>query len=290
MFLMLSLALFVACKDNKPKDFSDVTTEQQAPDSVFSIYKDSMNKYFGPLEQDLVRKYKENHKGMETQEEFYSFYRNTHILKNNLKKTLQAHIKDMKKRGIMAEDMPDFSWFKVVAEGLDVADVQNHKNADVFYDYNMLLRYAQKTEGNADDEYAKLIRLSFEDNRYYPIWAKPLEQNEDLSCSLLGDGKHYKVFEQIIKARKAGDLFDREIAKLKSLLYRDIFFRKEYCLTAADAMNELELMIKKLDLKESDKKLFNARMTQFVTPGKYKIQFGCESGNCQHDTSVRPDL
>jgi hypothetical protein len=288
MVLILFLACFVACQDKK-LNFSDVTTEE-VPDSLFSIHKDSMDKYFGPLEQALVRKYKENHKRMETQEEFYSFYRNTHVLKNNLKKTLQAHIKDMKERGIMAEDMPDFSWFKLVAEGLEVADVQNHKNADVFYDYNMLLKYAQKTEGTADDEYTKLIRLSFEDDRYYPVWVKPLPENEDLSCSLLGDGKHYKVFEQIIKARNAGDLFDRELAKLKSLLYRDIFFRKEYCLTAKDAISELELMAKKLDLKESDKKLFKARITQFQTPEKYKIQFNCESGDCQHDTTVKPDL
>lgn len=290
MFCIFVSTLFVACGDNKPKDFSDVETKAQTLDSVSTVYKDSMNKYFGPLEQDLITKYRENHKGMQTQDEFYSFYRNTHILKNNLKKTLQSHIKDMQARGVMAEDMPDFSWFGAVAEGLEVADVQNNKNADIFYNYNTLLKYAQKTEGNEDDEFAKLIRMSFEDDKYYPIWVKSLMQNEDLSCSLLGDGQHYKVFEQMIKAREAGDLFDREIAKLKSLLYRDIFFRKEYCMSSADALSELELIIKKLNLKESDKKLFAARITQFQTPDKYKIQFSCDSGDCIHDASVRPDL
>ena len=291
-FFILLAAAVISCGEEKPRDFSDVKTDEHKPASIFDLYQDSLNKYFGPLEQDLLRKYKENHNKMDTQEDFYSFYRNTHILKSNLKKTLQSHITELKDQGVMDSDIPEFSWFKVVAEGLEVGDIQGHTQADIFYDYNILLKYAQKTEGTADDEYTKLIRVCFEDDKYYPVWVKSYKENEDSGCSLLGDGKHFIAMEQILKAQAAGDLFDREIAKVKSLIYKDIFFKKEYCLQPEEAIEELQLIKDKLDLKDSDKRLFEARIQQFKDAEKYKLQFNCQSGDCVHESKsdVKPDV
>lgn len=294
LLYILSLLYFtfvVSCEDEKPEGYwDDVKRVELPPDSLFNLYEDSLKKYFGPLENDLIRKYKENHKNLQTEQDFYNFYRRTHTLKVNLKKTLQAHIRQLQERGVMAEDMPDFSWFGKIAHGLEVAGVERHKTCDIFYDYNILLKYAQKTEGLQDDEYTKLIRVCFDDDNYYPVWIKTFEENEDLGCSTLGDGKHFIAMEQMFKAQASGDLFKRELAKIKSLIYKDIFFRKEYCMESTDAIGELELMLRKLDLKDSDKVLFEARIKQFREPERYKIQFNCEEGNCIHEKGIRPDL
>ena len=291
-FLLFAIVLVLvsSCGPKKEINFDDVTTEPPPPDSLFTLYADSLNKYFGPLEQDLIRKYKENHKNLQTEQDFYNFYRRTHTLKINLKKTLQAHIKELQQRGVMAEDMPNFAWFKELARGLEVADVHHHTTCDIFYDYNILLKYAQNTEGNADDEYTKLIRVCFDDDRYFPVWIQTFEDNDDLGCSLLGSGKHYIAIEQLIKAQEAGELFKRELAKIKSLVYKDIIFRKEYCLSAKEAISELKLIMKKLDIKDSDKVLFEARIKQFQEADKYKLQFNCSDGNCIHDPTIIPDL
>lgn len=291
---LIFLAFFFlgsSCEKEKPPGYwIDVTTEPPPPDSLFSYYDDSLSKYFGPLEKDLIRKYKENHKNLKTEQDFYNFYRRTHTLKNNLKKTLQSHIRQLQEAGVMAEDMPDFTWFKMLAQGLEVADVYHHTTCDIFYDYNILLKYAQKTEGTSDDEYTKLIRVCFDDDHYYPVWIKTFEDNEDLGCSTLGAGKHLIAMEQLIKAQNSGDLFKRELAKIKSLIYKDIFFRKEYCGSAEEAIEELELIIKKLDIKDSDKVLFEARIKQFRDADRYKLQFGCGSGDCIHDNTIKPDV
>lgn len=277
-------------KERPPGYWDDVERVELPPDSLFKLYEDSLAKYFGPLENDLIRKYKENHKNLKTESDFYNFYRRTHTLKVNLKRTLQAHIKQLQERGVMEQDMPDFSWFKALAQGLEVADVEHHTTCDIFYDYNILLKYAQKTEGLADDEYTKLIRVCFDDDHYYPVWIKTFEDNEDLGCSTLGEGKHFIAIEQLIKAQVAGDLFKRELAKIKSLIYKDIFFRKEYCAEAEEAIEELELIIKKIGLKDSDKTLFEARIKQFKEAERYKIQFNCSDGDCIHDKTIRPDV
>ena len=295
LFRILALVLLVtlsalSCKDKKPVDFSDVETEAPPVDSLFIKYDDSLNKYFGDLEKEMLRKYKQNHKDLSTQEEFYNFYRLTHTLKNTLTKTLQHHIKELQEQGTLESEMPDFSWFKELAEGLEVADVNQHKSADIFYDYEILLKYAQNTEGSADDEYTKLIRVSFDDDHYYPAWVQTYEDQDDIGCSLLGEGKHFIVMEQILKARAAGDLFEKEIAKIEDILLRDIIFRKEYCSTPEKAIAELSLILKKLEIKESKKKLFEARIKQMSDYKRYKIQFNCLEGGCKHDESNRPDI
>ena len=288
----------VSCGPDKPIDFTDVTTEPPPPDSLFLLYEDSLKKYFGPLEGDLIRKYKENHKNLKTEQDFYHFYRRTHTLKVNLKKTLQSHIRQLQINGVMAEDMPDFTWFKQIAEGLEVADVHHHTTCDIFYNYEILKQYALKTEGTTDDEYTQLIRVCFEDDRYFPAWIKTYENNEEFGCSSLGEGRHFKAIEQYVKALKqsqASDgLFKKEIAKIRSLIMRDIIFRSEFCGSVEEAIEELQLIIDRIDLESTDKSLKNllkARIKQFSEIEKYEdLQFNCSTGDCNHDETVLPDF
>lgn len=284
--------MFAACTGgvDTPTDFSDVTTEPVKPDSLFMLYEDSLKKYFGALEQDLIRNYKKSREHLDTQEEFYTFYRNTHTLKVNLKRTLQTHVEFLKGNGM--NDLPDFTWFQEIAKGLEVSDVDNNKSCDIFYNYDILLDYAQKTEGKADDAYTKLIRICFEDNNYYPIWVMPYEndENPDYSCSRLGSGKHYIAMRQLLIAQDAGDLFKRELARVKRLIYKDIFFRHEYCYSSALAIKELQNIIRKLDLKSNDKVLFEARIKQMEEPERYGLQFNCQSGDCSKEETERPDV
>ena len=65
LYLACIIAFAFSCGQDKPVDFSDVTTEKHAPDSVFTLYADSLNKYFGSLEQDLIRRYRQNHQDFE---------------------------------------------------------------------------------------------------------------------------------------------------------------------------------------------------------------------------------
>jgi hypothetical protein len=278
---------------NAPKDFSDVTTEVVEPDSLFGLYSDSLNKYFGALEQDLIRNYKKSREQLDTQEDFYAFYRNTHTLKVNLKRTLQSHLEEHRKTEGQADGyMPDFTWFSELAKGLEVAAVKDSVSCDIFYDYDILLEYAKGTQGNADDEYTKLIRICFEDNNYYPIWVMPYadDANPDHSCSRLGSGKHYVAMRQLLIAQNSGELFRRELARVKRLLYRDIFLRKEYCYSAALAVKELQNIVRKLDLKTDDQVLFEARIKHMQDPERYGLQFNCQSGECDKEVNERPNI
>lgn len=274
----------------KPTDFKDVTTETVKPDSLFMLYDDSLKKYFGALEQDLIRNYKKSHEHLDTQEEFYTFYRNTHTLKVNLKRALQTHVEFVRDKGM--NDMPDFGWFQEIAKGLEVSDVDNKTNCDIFYNYDILLEYAKKTKGEADDAYTKLIRICFEDNNYYPIWVMPYQDDKsaDQSCSRLGSGKHYIAMRQLLIAQESGDLFKRELSRVKRLIYKDVFFRNEYCYSSALAIKELQNIIRKLDLKNNDKVLFEARIKQMQEADRYGLQFNCQSGDCAREENERPDV
>lgn len=295
LFIMLGIA---SCKPDKEPDFDDVTTEETPKDSVFLAYEDSLNKYFGPLEQDLLKKYTENQKNLETELDFYNFYRRTQTLKQSLKRTLQAHIRQLQIEGVMKENMPDFSWFKKTAMGLDVADVEHHTTCDVFYNYDILKQYALRTEGTTDDEYTQLIRVCFEDGRYFPAWIKTYENNEDFGCTLLGEGKHYKAIEQYVKALKqsqaSGGLFKKEIKKIRTLIMRNIIFTNEFCGSANKALEELELIVARIDLESTDKSLkslLEARIKQFKEVEKYEhLQFNCETGDCNHEEAAIPEF
>lgn len=292
IFILMITGVLASCfnKDDTPKDFSDVTTEINAPDSLFAVYQDSLDRYFGALEQDLLRNYKKSYEQLHTQEEFYMFYRNTHTLKVNLKRTLQSHLERLRAAGM--SEVPNFEWFGELASGLEVAGVEEGKTCDIFYDYDILLDYAKKTEGKADDAYTKLIRICFEDNQYYPIWVMPYENdsNPDFSCSRLGSGKHYIAMRQLLIAQASGDLFKRELARVKRIINRDIFFRNEYCYSSTLAIKELQNIVRKLDLKNSDKVLFEARIKQMQDPKRYGLQFDCQTGDCQKSVNERPDV
>jgi len=288
----------VSCGPGEPVDFSNVTTELPPKDSLFIQHEDSLVKYFGPLERDLIRKYTENHQNLKTEKDFYSFYRRTHTLKKSLKRTLQAHIRQLQINGVMAEDMPDFSWFKNIARGLEVADVNKHTTCDVFYNYDILKQYALKTEGLADDEYTQLIRVCFEDDRYLPTWIKTYEDNEVFGCTTLGEGKHFKAIEQYVRALKQSNqsdgLFKKEIKGIRTLIMRNIILSNEFCGPADKALAELKLIVNRIDLESTDKplkELLEARIKQFMEVEKYEnFEFNCETGNCNHEETAIPEF
>ncbi len=255
------------------KEFEQFYQEEQDP--LFIKYKDSLEKYFSPLEIDLIKRYKNNHENLNSQEDFYYFYRNAFTLKKALSDKLKKHAQKI--RALNGRLHP-IDWFEELAEGMDIAIVHNNLTYEVFFDYQDFHDHADKTEGSADDDFIRLLEMSYLDHSFFPKWVKPISEYK--GCSRLGSGLHYKVLELAQLCNEHNSLFKSQIQRVRKDVINDIFARRIFCSSIQKAVAEINKICNHLAISEVETKLLQKRSEQLLKNKNNMIKFGCVTEDC----------
>jgi hypothetical protein len=287
LFIFSSFLLSCSGSDDNKEKILETThnekiAEHKSNDPTYLKYEDSLARYFGDVEIDLIVHYQHSQESLKTPEDFSIFFRNTSTLRNSLVKRLKQYTDDQKLKGkTKVHPMP---WFKELAPGLDIGVVKDSTAYDIFYNYKIWEEFASKTTGEADDEFMKLLLLCCSDYSYQPNWVTVIGEQ---SCSQLGSGKHFSALQQINVILDQNQLFMKEIAKIKNMIMADLLFGHYYCENSKKATDELNKILKSVSLKETETKMLKGRVQQFAEPKKYKIQFGCIKGNCDYNLATK---
>ncbi|MBX2841977.1 MAG: hypothetical protein KTR26_09395 [Flammeovirgaceae bacterium] len=246
--------------------------EGEADDEIFTTYNDSLEVYFGPLEISLIKNYRKSYKKLKTDQDFQEFLRNANTLKSSIAGIFQKNATKLKEE---QKSLYEVKWFNEITPGMEVKIVGDGDNYNLFFDYKTLNHKANKTMGNADDEYLKLLSICYDEKSYFPTWLRKI--NGKQFCSLLGTGKHYEILSQMDKALENGEVFNKEIHKVKSLVMSDILFARFYYKKIPSVIGELKDIQTKINLNDEEVKLLETRINYFnhdlTSP---KIQFGLE--------------
>ncbi len=280
---LLFINFFIAvgcfsCKNDAPIE-QDLTQEYDSsmdePGSMMIQYKDSLTKYFGALEIDLIRQYKINYESLADEIDFYTFYRNANTLRRTLVKTLNRHASER-----VANNQPllSFKWFEELAKGYQVYIVNEERSYAIHFDYSDLEEHAQLTEGLHDDEFINLLELAYDSLSHINKWT--IQTRKDSYCSKLGSGKHYDILKQANVVLEHSKVFYKEIHKIQIEVINDILFAANYCNTPDAAMEEIERIINEVEFKGKEVELLNVRLKQLKAPEEFNINFNCSSADC----------
>lgn len=285
LFTLTLIVLFTSCGMSEKErlelekkqiaEFAKYHEEESDP--VFAQYADSLDFYFTSLETDLIKQYKKNHETLQTEQDFYYFYRNASTLKGALSKRMKNHAREFRKNGI--QTLHTIEWFKTLAQGLDVAIVHNGLTYEVFFDYKDLHEHAFKTNGKADDEFVLLLEKCYVDHSYFPKWVMQMKGYK--GCSKLGSGMHLEIFEQMDEALSHNDLFKTEIDRVKRDVMNDILYRHHYCYNQEKVSEEISTIISDvLIVSDHEKELLQKRLNGLKNGTAKDVQFGCLEGDC----------
>ncbi|MCS7005722.1 MAG: hypothetical protein NZM38_10420 [Cytophagales bacterium] len=280
----LGVLTLLSCRKNVEQTTSsslevahnEAIAAHKSSDPTYLKYEDSLQAYFGDLEIDLIIHYQQQQAQLKNSDDFAVFFRNTTTLKQSLVKRLRDYLVEQrnKDKNFVIHPIP---WFKEIAKGMEIV-VMHDTTYEIFLDYQVLESIAEKTEGNADDEFIKLMELCYKPHSYLPAWITPVSDFD--GCSQLGSGKHLEALKQINLTLSHHHLFMREIAKIKNMLMSDLLFKKQYCESSKKVIEEIQKIIAEVELKESEIKMLKGRLQQFSDPKKYNIQFNCSKSNC----------
>lgn len=280
-FLLLSFIFTIglySCKNNSPTEeelAQEYDTPMEEADPSMVLYKDSLNKYFGALEIDLIRQYKINHENLQNEMDFYTFYRNANTLRRTLVKTLNKHAATQVRN--QASLLP-FEWFEDLAKGYQIYIVNEGRSYAIHFDYLDLEEHAQLTEGLHDDEFINLLELSYDSLSHINKWS--IQTRKDSYCSKLGAGKHYDILQQANVVLEHSKVFYKEIHKIQVEVINDILFATNYCGSPEAAMKEIEKIISDVEFTGKELELLNVRLEQLKNPEEFNIKFNCTKEEC----------
>ena len=219
-------------------------------DEVFIQYKDSLKKYFGPLETALIKQYKKNHETIASEEDFYRFYRNAATLKLSLNKKFKKKAKIFIKEN---KPLPDLSWFAKVTAGMDISKIHNGTSYEVFFDYQDFHEHSHLSEGVADDDFVELLELCYSDHVVYPNWVSPTENYQ--VCTKVGSGKHIEILRTAYNGLKKSKLFKSEVTKIKRDIINDLLYRKKFCRSSKEVISEIKNITSSTFVTDREKEL-----------------------------------
>ncbi|GAB4331947.1 MAG: hypothetical protein OHK0038_07190 [Flammeovirgaceae bacterium] len=258
--------LLQACTSNNSKP---ITKEEQyilEEDPDFAQWKDSLSLYFGELEIALLRQYKKNTETLATPEEFYQFFRNSATLKASISKSLKIY--QEKNPHIQPHEI---TWFNKLFKGLEIRPWHYNKSFMICYNYPDLMTIAKRTNGAMDDEFINFMEVCHPLHSDGYSWI--LELNDTVYCSTLGDGKHLKALIQIEKALESGKLFNKEIQKTRVTIMKDLLFERHYCLDEKKVVKEINDILKKIKLKNTEVDMLKTRIKQLSDPEEHQAEF-----------------
>jgi len=263
LWLLICLTVAMVSRNERQKKLNRLTHEalvamaqaEQGPQPK-GLYQDSLNVYFGQLEQDLIRQYKINFESLKTDSEFDNFFTNALTLRTTLTQSLQGY----------AESHPEITkmfalpWLEELMPGFRVRIVDEGRKWVMQPDYGTYLQRAALTKGNTDEEYFKLMLSCYEPSTQFPTWLKKVETAHSKFCTRLGEGTHLSIFRQLHKVDSAGNSFDNQIRKIRQMVMSDLLFAKQYCQPADKALEEIRTISKEFTFEAKEKDLLQKRI------------------------------
>ncbi len=277
-YIILALIGF-SCKENPPTQQEiavayDSAEQAFEEDSLIAVYRDSLLKYFSPLEMDLIRQYKYNHENLITEMDFYTFYRNANTLRKTLTKTLNKYA--MKRRDANLP-LASFDWFENLARGYRVFRFEEQGRYMIFFDYLDLEEHAMQTEGTHDDEFISLLEMSYDSVTHKNNWTAEVGGTY---CSQLGTGKHFEILQQANSVLESSRIFYKEIHKIQVALINDILFSQNYCNSMAEVRQEITKIIDEVEFTGKEIELLKIRLEQVSESEDFNLHFNCTTEDC----------
>lgn len=281
LVIMISLSALSGCKKHEAEVASDLheyeSKEVKETDPVMIKYQDQLKRIFGDLELDLIRRYRKQQNEVKTSEDFYHLMSRLEALIDALEKDLIAFSQEKKQKG---EELPDMSWFKEVAEGMEV-EMLHGDSYRVFLNQEKLKSHAARTQGDADDHYIELLQMVFPDHSRFPVWLR-LDDIKYAACSKLGEGNHFEILEKMNEALLADDMFRNDIEQLHSRLMHDVLDQTNYCNTKRQVLAEMNNILAEAHINRDEKPRLRDRIAAIQAGEIEGIQFDCNSGNCEY--------
>ncbi len=272
MFALAALA-FGACGGNQDYEVKEFDILPNETDSVFVTYLDSLKAYFSPLEIELLRQFKRNAEALETEKDFYEFYRKATTLRGTLSKHLNNYANKQRKAG--KETFHEMPWISLLATGLDVRLIFDGMAYDVYIDYGALAKYAAKTEGSSDDAYISLMQAAYVPFAHQVAW-----ENKAGKCSRLGAGTHLEVIKTARECIDKDAFFTKDAARIRDAAMSDILNSKLFCLDQKKARAELKKIMALTLPDDAVTEKLAAKLELLSQPEPQGLSFGCESGGC----------
>jgi hypothetical protein len=264
-----------ACKKYGDSQASDIhayeSNEESDPSKEFTLYKDSLKKYFRDLEVKLIRQYHINHEKIKNLDDFYHFFANSIELQRQLNESLKDYTK---KHKLKSSDLPEMAWFSEIAKGLMIK--KNETGTGVYLDYDDFKSHASITNETGDDKFVKLLEVVYEPNSVYPKWLK-IDKSSNY-CSNLGSGQHLKALKLVDEVLLEAKIFENELIKIQKMALYDVLKNKYFCLGKKQVIDEIEMILKEVDTKKTTENEIRTQLEVLKKSPEFK--FGCMNVDC----------
>ncbi|MCP4136592.1 MAG: hypothetical protein GY754_36820 [bacterium] len=244
-------------------------------------FKKRAKKYFSSKQITLIKRYKKQFNSIKTDKDFFSVYRKA----ENLKESLTMNIS--KKYRKFQEKHPDdicglkIAWLYTILPGLYVQYVAEGTEAELDISIDAFYKKAKESKGTADDAFIAVLRAGFGKNYLFhrPTW---FQYTWDYGGeSLLGTGKHLRVFTLIDAALKKDQTLKKDLMKIRKAAFNDMLKWKIFAEPTKTIIPELRNILKSVKLSNKEKKQIQSRIKEFRKPGK-DLQINCKKKNCDY--------
>jgi len=201
--------------------------------------------------------------------------------------TIQEKINDVMADKIEIDhpqQLPSMIWLENAMEGFQNSLVAEGTKFYLFAHYYKLWQMAQKTSGNADDEFMQLqisIHPTDSIEHFFPVWF--IQTWDYGGHSLLGEGHHFKILKKVNELLEKKSPFQKSLEGIKKMVLDDIFdtqkyvsywYKKEKILSEIDDIIQANFV----SLSSKDKIALKARRKMFEQHQANAIKINQRSG------------
>ncbi|MBL7781126.1 MAG: hypothetical protein JNM22_07905 [Saprospiraceae bacterium] len=175
-----------------------------------------------------------------------------------------------------------YNWMREVLPGYIAQKVPNRISSFLFADYGYWLQEAQKTTGDADDQFFEICTTLFPYDHiesFFPVWKFQLDDQS--SVSQLGSGKHLQILRLLEEKSRGLEVFHTELIRIKNQLLDDIagkdigyWQNEEKILAELDEISKSNFSI----LDKNDQLVIQTRMNMLADPQANGIRVNLRSG------------
>ncbi len=226
--------------------------------------------FFGQEEVPKIEKYQQLYAAATTDAEFAEAYQLGEDLQTALNRKLENKV-DL----FDQSDFPDLFWIDESLPALETAVVAEGTQYYLFFDYKALLSKATKTKGIADDDFANFqIQVNPLDSTEYFFKAWFLQTWDYGGYSLLGQNKHFELFNLMEENLKKSKLFEKGYQKIKQEMIEDITQYMQFGEGKYNILVEVDKIITAdySCLTKDDKIALETRRKMFEDPEANKLE------------------
>ena len=201
-------------------------------DKFNQIRRDS---FFGTKLSAQIEQYQKDYFAADTDKKFAMAYQTGQQLRDEMVDILE------KKAEVGSPHEMDMTWLEQIMPGYTLTYAAEGTKYYLLADFKKMQLQTSKTKGKADDDFLQLANRIYDNDQKESFFYSWFEQTWDYGGeSLLGQGKHLDILNQLSKFAKKTRLFAEQIKQYKSDLINDIA-NKENTFKEPKSKRKLEL-------------------------------------------------